>query len=159
MHVRTSAEVVIPGVPPERVFARATDPAAAAEFFTGKGLVPGIRRIVPHDAGPTRVGTRRRVELADGSTIEEEVLEFDVPRRHRYRVSGYHGLLAALVREAEGDWEFSAAEGGTRIVWRYAYHGRGAWAALPLAVIVKGPFRSALGAALQKLRSQLAAAR
>lgn len=107
--------------PPETVFAYATDLAAIGDYFRGFGLVPGIRRVTMQDGAAPVVGATRRLEMADGSVLSEQILELTPPRSHAYRVSGFAAPLNLLARYGEGRWTFSPTVGGTQIRWHYLF--------------------------------------
>lgn len=155
MDVMTEVQVHLRGVSPERAFDFATTPENAARFFTGYGPVPAIRAIEWTSPGPTQPGRRRRVELADGSALDEVVLAFDPPSRHVYRVSGYHGLMARLVRDAEGTFSFEPTAEGTRLGWHYRYRLTSPLVWPLAALVIRGPFRRAMGQALANIATQL----
>lgn len=120
MIVTTQASQEIPA-PPEAVFAYATDLDAIAEYFRGFGLVPGIRRVTMENGAAPAVGGVRRLEMADGSLLREQILELAPPREHAYRVSGFAPPLDWLARHGEGRWTFSPTATGTRIDWHYLF--------------------------------------
>ena len=119
MFVRTHVAQQIAGVPPAEVFEYATDAASISAYFRGYGLVPSIRRVTL--AGPTGVGAHRRLEMSDGSLLDEEVLELVPPSRQRYRVRGFRAPLRWLARYGEGEWRLAARDGGTRVDWSYQF--------------------------------------
>lgn len=149
--VTTSASVLVPGGELDNVFAYATTPAAAVEFFQGYGLVPAIRALAFLPGQAPRVGARREVVLADGSRLEEEIVAWEPPRLHAYRVEGFRPPLSWLSSGAEGRWTFATDSGGVRITWNYVYHLRGAWAWPLAALIVKVWMRGAMRRALEQI--------
>lgn len=126
MRVHTEQSIVVSG-PIEAVFDHACDGAKLAKLLTGWGPVPATTAIELLDgATATAVGVRRRVMTSDGAALEEEVLAFDRPRRHTYRLYGaFKGPAKLLVREGEGDWAFeSLGPDSTRVVWHYSFELR-----------------------------------
>lgn len=149
MNVATEAVVDVPEADPAEVFDYVTDPAAAAEFFTGYGPIPAIERVDMFDGATPAVGAARRIVLTDGSQLREEILELERPRRHAYRVTGYQGLFRRLTSAGEGQWTLTPQGSGTRIVWKYTYALTSplAWPlALPLVhLLMRGAMQRALG--------------
>lgn len=154
--VTTSASVLVPGGEVANVFAYATTPAAAVEFFRGYGLVPAIRAIAFLPGHAPRVGARREVLLADGSRLEEEIVAWEPPRLHAYRVEGFRPPLSWLTSGAEGRWTFETQPSGVRITWNYVYHLRGLWAWPLAAPIVKLGMRGAMRRALERIAERQA---
>lgn len=154
MEVTTSATAIVVGATPEQVFAYATTPSAAAEFFTGYGPIPAIRSIEFLPSSGPHIGGERTVRLVDGSELLEEIVGWDPPRRHSYRVTNFRPPLSRLASEATGSWTFEPTGQGTRITWHYAYRLTTplAW---PLAVpLVKLLMRGAMQRALDRIASR-----
>jgi len=149
MNICTHASVVVRGVSPDAVFDYATSAEAASEFFQGFGPIPAIRKIEFLPGSGPRVGGRRQVLLADGTALEEEILELQPPARHSYRVSGFRPPLSLLAKSGKGTWDFSSRPEGTGITWHYAYHLASplAWplGAVLVKLFMRGAMRRALG--------------
>ena len=155
MQLATRAEVHVP-LPPERVF----DVAVACETFPRilrpLGPIPGIAQARMLDAPGPATGARRRIELTDGSSLDEELLAVERPSRHTYRWLGPPARpLGLLVRRGTGDWSFVPEAGGTRVVWSYRFELSSPLAA-PLAWPVVLLFRRWMAAGLEALRAELA---
>jgi uncharacterized protein YndB with AHSA1/START domain len=118
MDVKAQAVVVVPR-PPAAVFRFCVDPTTMAQVFKGAGPIPAITQVT----GPApAVGVIRKIHQADGSVLEEEVLELDPPRRHAYRiVRGIKAPFSLLVRWGDGAWTFTPESEGTRIQWDYGF--------------------------------------
>lgn len=151
MQVRTSASAFAAGGTAEALFDRVADPAAAAEFFRGAGPIPAIAAVRLLTAEPISVGSRREVELADGTLVPEEVIEFERPRWHRYRVLEFHPPLSRIVRGGEGTWSFAAEAGGARITWTYQYEAKSFWTWPLTALFAKLLMRRAMQRAVDRI--------
>lgn len=95
--------------PVERVWARYTDHASWTQWST-LGTATVIRQGTPP---PNGVGAVRRIATA-GIGVEEEVVDFEPPRRMTYRlVKGGFPITNHL-----GEVLFAPSAGGTTLVWR-----------------------------------------
>ncbi|MFV8756589.1 SRPBCC family protein [Nannocystaceae bacterium ST9] len=161
MRVHNEESILVAG-PVEAVFDHACDAAKLCALLTGWGPVPATTRIELLDGATTpAVGVRRRVQTSDGGELEEEVLAFDRPRRHTYRLYGaFKGPAKLLVREGRGDWRFEAVgERETRVHWRYEFELRSALA-WPLAIpMIKVAFAGMQRSGLRGLAAAFAGGR
>jgi hypothetical protein len=135
MRVHNDESVLVAG-PIEAAFDHACDAAKLCALLTGWGPVPATTSIELLDgATEPAVGVRRRVRTSDGAELEEEILAFERPRLHAYRLYGeFAGLARLLVKEGRADWVFEpVGEGETRVRWRYEFELRSVFA-LPLAI-------------------------
>lgn len=135
MRVHNEESILVAG-PVEAVFDHACDASKLTALLTGWGPVPATTNIELLDgATELAVGVRRRVRTSDGGELEEEILVFDRPRQHGYRLyGGFAGLAKLLIREGRADWRFEAVgEHETRVRWRYEFELRSVLA-LPLAI-------------------------
>ncbi len=135
MRIAQSATVHVPR-PIEEVF----DFSVACETFPRVlrplGPIAGVAKAEMIDAPAPRTGARRRIQMTDGSAIEEELVAFDRPTRHRYRwLNRPAPPFSWLVRGGEGDWTFAPSRGGTSIVWVYSFD-----LTTPLAYPLAAPF-------------------
>jgi hypothetical protein len=95
--------------------------------------------------------------MTDGSVLEEVILDYDPPRRHRYGWSGGAKFpFSLLVRSGTGNWEFTEVDGGTRIVWSYTF-GLTSPLAYPLAVPIVRLFKGWLQQGLDAVRAEVLA--
>jgi uncharacterized protein YndB with AHSA1/START domain len=145
--LETRASIHVPR-PVEVVFDHATDLANLPRLLGRKGPIPAIARAQKIDE------TRRRVDMSDGSSLEETVLVLERPHRHVYRWSeGLRPPLSLLVRWGEADWSFRTADGGTEVEWVYRFELR-TLIAYPIAAILVRFFRSWMTQGLARLRIQ-----
>jgi uncharacterized protein YndB with AHSA1/START domain len=158
MELRTRAQVTI-SRPCEQVFDFAVASETQARVLKKLGPIPGIASIEYLGADARLVpGARRRVSMTDGSVLEEEVLEVERPRVHRYRWGrGLRPPFSLLVRTGEGCWTFIDTERGTAVEWLYTFELRSPLAA-PLAAGVLLLFRRWMQAGLDRIRAELVSA-
>ena len=155
-NISTSASVVIPR-PRQEVFAFATDMTNTPRTIRPRGPFAGIRNVEMFEGHSLAKGSKRRIFMTDDSVLEETILEYDPPVRHRYGwTGGVKPPFSALVRSGTGNWNFTETEGGTRIVWSYTF-GLTAPLAYPLAMPIAGLFKGFVQQGLDALRDELLA--
>lgn len=138
-----------------RVFDFTTSCEGFPRFIWAFGPIPGITRAEMVGGQPPKAGAERRIHMTDGDVIEEELLAYDRPSRHRYRWLKPPAFpFSLLVRNAEGDWRFTAANGGTRIEWDYTFELTSALV-LPFAAPLMMVFRSWMRRTLLRARTVL----
>jgi hypothetical protein len=121
MRMTASATIEI-AQPQETVFEFACACKTYEQLFRKRGSVAGVVKAEMIDGAPPAQGAWRRVELSDGTALEEELLCFDRPTRHTYRWSrGVRTPARLMIRAAEGDWKFGEHDGRTRIDWAYTF--------------------------------------
>lgn len=117
----------------------AFDAACAPDFvriFRRVGPVPGVRAVAGESLSWAKIGQQRRLDLEDGNSVAETLVAFDSPNSFRYKISGFGGLAGSLIKEAEGEWTFTAANGDhCSVQWLYKFWPRNA-----IARGVLGPF-------------------
>ena len=100
----------------ESVFELATQNETYERTLLPYGPIAGVVEVKLPEGGTLQRGALREARLTDGSVLVEEILEHDVPTRHRYKWTG--GLkppMAWLLRSGEGTWTFSEVTDGTRL--------------------------------------------
>ena len=148
--VSTQAFITIP-CKPEAAFDTATDAARFAQFFKGYGPIPGIVS-VKWLTSPAAAGGKRRVDTADGVSIEEQVLALDKPHTHRYRIAGGFAVpFCWLVRSAEAKWSFASHGQDTIVTWDYSFELTHPLSALITLPLVKLFFRGAMQRCLSEI--------
>ena len=141
--------------PPEEVFDFITAPDVVGRTFGGWGPIPRALESRLVSEGPMRVGSVRQVVSADGSVIDEEILELERPGVQAYRLArGMRFPFSAIVREARGRWTIDATEGGSAVRWRFVFVLRSAllW---PLAYLLAAAFRQAMRANLANTKGAI----
>ena len=100
--ISTSASVFVPR-PREEVFAVATDSTNAPRTLRSRGPFAGIRVIEMHEGQTLATGAKRRIPMTDGAVLEEVILDYDPPVRHRYGwAGGVKPPMSLLVRSGTG---------------------------------------------------------
>ncbi len=136
---------------PTRVFALALNNELFPKLFPGFGPIPAVLSVQRLDDGPVAVGSRRRVRSSDGGELLEQVLELVEPRCHRYSVSGFRPPFSWWVQAAEADWRFTPREEGCEVRWEYRFAPRSRLARLPVALLARLFFRTAMQRCLQRM--------
>ena len=108
-----------------------------------------------HEGQTLSTGARRRIHMTDGTVLEEVILAYDPPNRHRYGWAGGAKFpFSVLVRAGTGNWEFTEVEGGTQIVWSYTFELT-SLLAYPFVLPIVRPFRGWLQQGLDSIRAEI----
>ena len=158
MELRTRAAVTVPR-PREVVYDFATTNEGLARVLKKLGPIPGIASAEFVGGGGLVAGAQRNVSMTDGSVIEEEILEAERPRVHRYRwLRGLRPPFSLMVRTGEACWTFRDGErGGTEIEWVYTFVLRSPLVS-PVAAPVVMLFRRWMQRGLDRIVTELPAA-
>jgi len=142
MHLDAKLELTV-AYPPEQVFDLVGDHRNFPRTIAKTLLVPGVVRSEPlPGSAESGVGSRRRLTLTDGSSMDEEVLAFERPVEHSYRWLKPPPMpIALIVRSAAGSWRFTPEGAGTRIHWSYRFE-LSSPLVLPFALPLVAAFRS-----------------
>ncbi|MDP2215474.1 SRPBCC family protein [Phenylobacterium sp.] len=134
----------------------------AQVFPKGSGPIPAVVGTSDQTGPWDVVGSARRVRLADGTSVREEIMasapcDGAAPSggraRFAYRVDGFTGPLAALTDAAFGEWTFmETAPGRTEITWRYTFVPRSRLMAAPLSVIIALFWRTYMRRGIENVR-------
>ena len=155
MKLSAHAAVEIPR-PVAEVFDFASSCEGLPRFIGSFGPIPGIARAEMVNGAAPKAGAERRIQMTDGSVVDEELIAYERPSRHRYRWLKPPAFpFSLVVRAGEGDWRFAPAGGGTRIDWDYTFELTSplAW---PFAAALMPVFRRWMQRALQRARAVLA---
>ena len=133
----------------------ATDSTNAARVLRSRGPFAGITEVEMYEGHTLSTGAKRRIHMTDGTVIEEVILDYDPPTRHRYGWEGGAKFpFSLLVRSGTGNWKFSEVEGGTQVVWSYTF-GLTSPLAYPLALPIIRLFRGWLQQGLDAIRAEI----
>ncbi len=118
--------------PLETVFDFEVDEGVLLKVLKKYGPIPAVARTHVL-AGPWgRPGANRTISFTDGSTLHEEITDFQRPGYFAYRISEFHGnTLEHLATSATGCWTFETIEGKTHIEWIYSFEPK-SWLARPV---------------------------
>ena len=154
MNISTSASIVIPK-PREDVFDFACANDTFERTLRPRGPIAGIDKAEMLEGHALAEGSRRRISMTDGSVLEEVILDYVPPSRHRYRwTSGIKPPFSWLVRSGTGCWDFTEVDGGTRIDWGYVFELKSPLA-YPVLLLIVTLFRSWLNQGLEAIRSEM----
>lgn len=135
----------------------ATDSSNAADVLRPRGPFAGVTNVELHEGHTLATGAKRRISMTDGTVLEEVILDYDPPVRHRYGWEGGAKFpFSLLVQSGTGNWDFTKVEGGTRIVWTYTF-GLTSPLAYPLAMLIAWLFKGWLQQGLDAIRAELVA--
>ncbi len=95
-----------------------------SKFYPKQGPLPGVTSVVTQSGSWDTVGRTRTLGLSDGGHVIETITHANSPTFFAYDLSEFQKLFGRLVSGARATWEFTAEDGGTRIRWTYAFHGR-----------------------------------
>jgi len=147
--VAVTREALIPGAP-EAVFAFIAAEDVLPKVLTGYGPLPAVVRTSGNTGGWDQPGSARRIHLADGTTVREQVTHYSPPGHFAYRVWEFgNPIIRTLASEARGEWIFTDAPGGTRVTWTYTFTARNGLAAIPLAGIAQALWRGYMDVCLE----------
>jgi Polyketide cyclase / dehydrase and lipid transport len=139
--IAVTRQAVIPGTP-EEVFSFIAAEDVLPKVLTGYGPLPAVVRTSENTGPWDRPGSARRIHLADGTTVREQVTDHDGPRFFAYRVWDFgNPIVRTLANEARGEWTFSTATGGTQVTWTYTFTAKSSLAAVPLSGIAQWLWR------------------
>ena len=140
--------------PTGAVFAVASGPEVPG-LFMRHGAVPGVIGVSGHVAAWSAPGEVRDLTLNDGGSVREELVAFALNESFAYRVTGFAGLFAALVREAQGSWRFfETSPGRTQIEWTYSFAPASPLAAPAARLIVRSLWPGYMRAALLRIKER-----
>jgi hypothetical protein len=119
-------------VAPQEAFDRVL-PMPLTDIFTRRyAVLPPIREVREQDGAWGTVGQRRRIVLADGGTMHEQLTEVEVPLAFGYRISEVTGAMRPLIAAVDGRWSFAPVGTGVRVTWAWTLHPASSVSALAL---------------------------
>jgi hypothetical protein len=150
LDVAVTLEIFVPA-PIAKVFDFVAGEDVLPKILTGYGLVPAVA-FTSDVSGPwNQVGSHRIVHLADGSTAEERVTEYNRSSYFAYRVSNPSFALKYLMTEARGQFWFVEEKEGTRVKWTYTFAPKNLLTRIPLMLFVKTQWKGFMGVCLNNV--------
>jgi hypothetical protein len=154
--VSITRQAVIPGTP-EAVFAFISAEDVLPKVLTGYGPLPAVVKTSENTGPWTVAGSARLIHLADGSTVREQVTQYEPSNRFAYRVWNFgNPVVRGLAKDARGEWTFSPAPGGTLVIWTYTFTAKNAATALPLSGITQILWRGYMDVCLENSKRAMA---
>jgi hypothetical protein len=117
--------------------------------------LPGVEKTTD-TTGPWDVpGSTRIVHLTDGTRCRETVQQATASEYFAYRLTEFSSPpVAALVKEAGGQWWFTDENGGTHAKWTYTAESRNDLAIVVLKPIIKILWNNYMTAALKVIKGR-----
>ena len=147
--VTITRQAVIPGSP-DAVFNFIAAEDVLPKVLTGYGPLPAVVKTSENTGPWTVVGSARLIQLADNTTVREQLTRYEPSKRFAYRVWDFgNPIIDTLATGARGEWVFSPAPGGTLVTWTYTFSAKNAAAALPLSGITQILWRGYMDVCLE----------
>jgi len=154
--VSITRQAVIPGTP-QAVFEFIAAEDVLPKVLTGYGPLPAVVKTSENTGPWTVAGSARLIHLADGSTVREQVTDFEPSKRFAYRVWEFgNPIISSLATGARGEWTFAPAAGGTLVTWSYTFNAKNGLAALPLSGITQILWRGYMDVCLENSKRLMA---
>ena len=147
--VTITRQAVVPGTP-DAVFNFIAAEDVLPKVLTGYGPLPAVVKTSENTGPWTVVGSARLIQLADNTTVREQLTHYEPSKRFAYRVWDFgNPIIDTLAKGARGEWVFSPAPGGTLVTWTYTFSAKNAAAALPLSGITQILWRGYMDVCLE----------
>ncbi len=154
MNISTGASIIVPR-PRAEVFASACDNRTYERTLRPRGLIAGIAKAEMFEGQALAEGSWRRITMTDGAVLDEVILDYDPPAKHRYRwTKGVKPPFSFLVRSGTGAWDFAEVDGGTRIDWNYVFELKSPLA-YPFVLLIVPLFNGWMKQGLSAMRSEM----
>lgn len=117
--------------------------------------LPGVKNTTGTTGPWDTAGSTRIVHLTDGTSCRETVQESTAPDYFAYRLTEFSSPpVAALVKEAGGQWWFTDAAGGTHAKWTYTAESKSDLGMIALNPIIKILWHNYMTAALGVIKAR-----
>jgi len=133
VQARTSAS-------PARAFAVIV-PAPVALVFEKWGPFPATRAARDQTGAWDGAGQSRTLELGDGTTLKEVIVEYDEGHSFAYEATEFTNILGRLIHGVRGDWTFIEDGPGTIVRWTWEFKPR-AFCFIPVRLLLVPLFRN-----------------
>lgn len=154
--VAITRKAIITGKP-EAVFSFIAAEDVLPKVLTGYGPLPAVIG-TSENTGPWTVpGSARRIHLADGTTVREQITHYEPSTHFAYKVWDFgNPLIRSLAIGARGEWTFTPVPGGTLVTWTYTFSAKNAVTALPLSGITQILWRGYMDVCLENTKRLIA---
>jgi hypothetical protein len=142
-HLPVSAEAVFDFLVAEDVLPK---------VLTGFSLLPAVIRTSGNTGRWDQPGSSRIVHLADKSTAQEVVTDYERPGYFAYRTSDFTFALKHLATSAAGQWWFEQRQMETHIRWTYTFTARGPMTAIALLIFVRSQWTGYMRVCIENTR-------
>lgn len=146
--------VVTINAAPETVFQYISGSEQLADWLKKSGPINGAVKVVVVKGPYSKIGAVRTVYFDDGSSINEELAEYDPFRYYSYSVSGITNKLSRFTKLAYGQCWFREVSGGTETKWTYSFVPKNFISRLILSVFLSAFYKKFMvkALAMAKLR-------
>ena len=93
-------------------------------MFTGWGPFPAVRSVEGQDGAWDAVGRTRLLQLADGGSVRETIVEFDPGHSFAYELTRFTDVFDRLVRGVRGEWSATPDGTGSVVRWTWEFAAR-----------------------------------
>lgn len=138
-------------------FALVTPEDILPKVLTGYALLPAVTGTRSHVGVWGEPGAYRVVELADGTTVNEQLIDFIPAKGFSYNVWGFENQIIKRLANggAKGEWEFLPCETGTLVRWTYTFYASRRLAVIPIGIIVSALWRGYMDVCLHNFKQQV----
>lgn len=119
------------------------------------GPINGATKTVVTKGPYSEIGARRMVYFTDGSTLVEQLLEFEPVAYYSYSVTEITNVLRHLTATGYGQWWFGQAGTTTHVKWVYSFVPKNGLARVLLSVFLSLFYHTFMNQCLQRAKAQL----
>jgi hypothetical protein len=142
--------------PIEQVFAYTVAEDVLPKVLKRYGPIPSIAGTKILHGPWERVGADRRVLMAGGGSLHEQITAFERPGSFTYQVDDFQDTpLRALARRGVGNFTFREVGGATQVDWTYSFEPKSALTHPLLSVFVGTLYRGFMQQALGRIRANV----
>ncbi len=106
-------------------------------MFTGWGPFPAVTRVEGQTGAWDAVGRTRLLQLGDGGSVRETIVEFTPGHGFAYELTGFTDVFDRLVHGVRGEWGASPDGTGSVLRWTWEFAARPG--RRPVMALVIGP--------------------
>jgi hypothetical protein len=150
--IRFACEETLPILP--REIAEQMLEVANWTDFRGYAFIPAIKSAEFEVRTPEVIGSRIKVNNADGSSHVEEIIEWEPERRVAMRFQDLSPPLSRLTTGFVELWDFKPTTDGTHVTRSFELHAKSAWA-WPVLKLISLVLRRAVARHLRQMRESV----